>query len=341
MPTISDIAKVSGVSTATVSYVLNNRKGAVSAETRERVLGVMRELNYRPSPLIMRKHAAKANALGVTFMHPNMTSLTDHPWITLLLDGILSVTTPIHWDLVLLTANSTANFHQVLRNKCDGRCDGLVLLGMSTQPELVDVLKERGLPFVCVNMGNNMEGVTCVDVDNETAAREAINLLLKLGHRRIGLLAGDAKSENSISREVGYRSALCEAGLTPEPMFAPPGVFTEMSGHERALRLLSMPAGTRPTAFFCASDRIAFGAIKAAGELGLKVPDDVSVIGFDDVPKAAECEPPLTTVRQPLLDLGRRAAELLLGEINEMARPGQKDILATRLILRETTGPAR
>ncbi len=338
MPTISDIAKASGVSIASVSYVLNNRQGQVSPRTRERVLQAMRDLNYRPSPLFMRKHATKAEVLGVAFMHPSLTMLTEHPYFTLILDGILSVTTALGWDLILFTTSAWNDFHKAMRTKCDGRCDGVIVINMAHDTELVNVFKERGLPFVCVNMGGDIEGASSVDVDNFNAAKTMTQHLLELGHKKIALLSGQAAYPDAIARYEGYVSALAAAKIPFDKEIAPVGSFTYESGVERMNLLLALPPDQRPTAVFCASDLIAFGAIDTARERGLLVPEDISIAGFDDIPRAASFNPPLTTMRQPLANVGQLAAEIVLRHINELAELGEKAVLPAELIVRKSTG---
>lgn len=340
MATIADIARKSGVSTASVSYVLNDR-GSVSAETRERVLQAMRDLNYRPGPLFRGKHREGSTTLGVVFMHKNVASLTDHPWITMLLDGILSVTTPLRADILLLSSLDWDDMRKTLREKCDGRCDGLLLLGLPNESTFIEVLQERGMPFVCLNFGSGLGKVSYVDVDNQSAAMEATQYLLGLGHKRIAHLSGEEEFVNSRDRARGYRLALEMAGITPPSAFMPEGGYSGKSGYERTLKLLSLPPDERPTALFCGSDRIAVGALQAARELGVSVPQELSVMGFDDVPHAASAEPSLTTVRQPIIDIGKRAAEILIGHINDRSEAGQTDTLPTQIIVRNSTGPFR
>ncbi|HEY3328739.1 MAG TPA: LacI family DNA-binding transcriptional regulator [Capsulimonadaceae bacterium] len=336
MATISDIAKASGVSKASVSYVLNNRQGSVSAETRERVLQAMRDLNYRPSPLFMRKHAKKTEVLGVAFTHPSLTMLTDHPYFSLILDGILTATTAIGWDLILFTTSRWSDFHKAMRSKCDGRCDGVILVGLAENTGLVEVFKERGMPFVCVNMGSDIDGATTVDVDNEAAAKTMTDHLISLGHRRIAFLAGQLAYPNAVARQNGYMTAIAGANIPFWPDYVPAGGFMYESGYDRAMKLLDLPPGDRPTALFCASDVIAFGAMAAVKERGLTIPGDITVVGFDDIPGAKTCEPPLTTIKQPLAELGKSAAEMLLRHIDGVTDMGETIVLPTSMIRRET-----
>ncbi|MDR3708578.1 MAG: LacI family DNA-binding transcriptional regulator [Capsulimonadaceae bacterium] len=336
MATIADIAKASGVSTASVSYVLNNRHGAVSAGTRERVLQAMRDLNYRPSPLFMRKHARKSEVLGIAFTHPSLMMLTENPYFTLIIDGILSVTTAIGWDLIFFTTTSWTDFHKAMRAKCDGRCDGVALIGPDSNLGLIEVFKERGMPFICINAGKDLEGASTVDIDNEAAARAMTEYLLSLGHKRVALLPGHRNYPTSSARIQGYLAAMA-ASRPFDPELIIDGTYERNSGYERARGLLSRPASQRPTALFCGSDRIAFGAMDAAKELGVRIPQDLSIAGFDDIPQAASTDPPLTTMRQPLTEFGKTAAEVLLSHINDFTEMGQKTILPHELIVRSST----
>lgn len=339
MATITDIARVCGVSTASVSYVLNNRQGSVSVETRERVLQTMRDLNYRPGPLFTRKQREGSLTVGVGYMHQNVTALTDYPWTTMLLDGILSCTVPLGADVMLMASLEWGDMRNTLREKYDGRCDGLLLLGLPEESNFVEVLQERGIPFVCVNFGAGLKNVSYVDVDNVVAATEATQFLLDLGHTRIALLSGNHDYADTLDRKRGYSVALKVAGIALEPQFIPTGVYSEESGYEQALQLLSLPQDKRPTALFCGNDRIATGALKAARELNINVPEQLSVMGFDDVPDAARTQPALTTVHQPLVEIGRRATEILMQHINEHTPSGQAEILPTQIIVRQSTAP--
>jgi DNA-binding LacI/PurR family transcriptional regulator len=189
-------------------------------------------------------------------------------------------------------------------------------------------------------MGSSLEGVSSVDIDNEAAAHEMTDHLIGLGHRRIALLSGDANLENTQARERGFKRAMAEAGLEIPAHFLAPGVFTEYSGRDRAQELMILPEAERPTALFCGSDRIAVGALETVHRLGLKVPGEVSIAGFDDVPQALRTEPPLTTIRQPIVDLGKRATEILLGHIDDFTTSSTHVILPAELIVRQSTGSA-
>jgi DNA-binding LacI/PurR family transcriptional regulator len=329
---IREVAARSGVSTATVSYVLNNREGAVGAETRERVLRAMRELGYRPSAVFRGEQARRTNTIGVIFAHVKRTSLVGHPYFAYVLDGILSATTERGLHTTLFTVAEWQDVQKSLRTYCDGRCDGLILIAPHSQSEIVTVLKERGTPFALVNAGAGDPGVACADVDNVAAAEEATRYLLARGHRRIAHLAGNDDNDNGRERITGYQRAMEGAGIAVPPEWLPAGYFGLQSGYERTWELLRLPDDARPTAVFCGNDQIAEGVYRACAEAGARIPHDLSVIGFDDEPAAATLAPPLTTLRQPLQTLGERAALNLFAVI--AGEPGAKEILPAKLVER-------
>jgi LacI family transcriptional regulator len=332
MATIKEVAEQCGVSTATVSYVLNNKEGAVGAKTRERVLQVMREMNYRPSALFRGEAARTTRTIGVVFPHVKRNSLVAHPYTVHVLDGILAVTTERQWHTTLFTVAEWKDIAQDLRTYCDGRVDGLILVGPQAQDGILAALKERGIPTVLINAGNSDPFISSVDVDNIAAAEEAVNYLVSLGHTKIAHLSGDDISENAQERVQGYRKALAKAGLLPLASYIPSGYFTPKSGYERTQVLLDLPLAERPTALFCGNDQIAFGALRALNERQLT---NIAVLGFDDDPSAAWSSPPLTTVRQPLQDIGEAAAEQLLALAT--GGPLRKQLLPTTLIVRDST----
>jgi DNA-binding LacI/PurR family transcriptional regulator len=334
MATIRDVAERSGVSTATVSYVLNNREGEVSPETRERVLAAMRALDYRPRAVSSGKKAAQTNTLGVLFPNNNH-SLVTHPYFTLLLDGILQHAQGRHGHVTLFTLTGWTDLRQSLRVSFDGRCDALIVIAPDAEATLLEVLTERSLPFVLVNAGNP-PGVAAIDVDNEAAGFEATQQLLSLGHTRIAYLGEATKNVNSESRRTGWARALTSAGIVPDPTLSPDGYLTVDSGRERALALLELPDSLRPTAIFGGNDWVALGALQAAKALGRRVPEDLALIGFDDLPHAALADPPLATIRQPLQAMGEAAARLAFSLAQGDAPEAL--LLPTELVARPSLG---
>jgi LacI family transcriptional regulator len=333
MPTIRDVAKKSGVSTATVSYVLNNRAGTVSDETRSRVLAAIRELNYRPSALFHGRDAARGTeTIGVIMPIQARGVLVEHPYFAHLLDGLLGATTERHWNTTLFTVADWKDAGRSLRVYCDGRVEGLVVIAGNDL--IKPALLERGIPVVYVNAESEDPAVSSVDVDNVGAIRELVRHLVALGHRRIAHLGGELAADNARLRRRGYEEAMAEAGLPIPPGFLTDSPFTPKEAHAAALPLLALPPDRRPTALVCANDNMTRGAYAAVREAGLSVPGDVSVTGFDGMPFGETADPPLTTVRQPLQEIGVQAAQVLFRLISgEAARP-EKVLLPTEIIER-------
>jgi LacI family transcriptional regulator len=332
MATIRDVAERSGVSTATVSYVLNNRKSEVSPETRQRVLDAMKELNYRPRAVASGRRSSSTNTVGVLFPNVNHSLLT-HPYFTLLLDGILQHTQSRQGHVTLFTVAGWEDVRRSLRIYCDGRCEALIVIAPDGNAALLTALQERPIPFVLVNAGTP-EGIAAVDVDNVAAAREAVCQLIALGHRRIAYLGESKTNTNAEQRRVGWKEALEVAGLSCDLALCPDGYLTASSGYERTEALLKLPRERRPTALFCGNDWVASGALDAARTLGIRVPEQLSLIGFDDLPHAALCDPPLTTIRQPLQAMGEAAAKLAFALAS--GTPPQTLLFATEFVARQS-----
>ena len=343
MPTIREVAKACGVSPMTVSYVLNN-PGRVRQETRTRVLLAMREMGYRPPAAERGEEDARGTlTIGVVYSRWNRLE-AEAPYYRRIVGGILEAADDLVCHVTLFSHHSwEGNAYKSLRVYCDGRCDGLIIFAPKIGSDLVAALRERGVPFVLVGDTGDLPEDWCVDVDNIAAARNVTEYLLGLGHRRIAYLPGAPNTRVTQQREDGWRAALEAADVAPTPAHLLPGDWSPESGRERAARLLSLPDGERPTALFCAFDGLALAALAAAREMGLRVPQDVSIIGFDDIPAAPATEPPLTTVLQPYAEIGERAVRLLLTQMgggSSADAPGERKVLLpTKLIVRQSAGP--
>lgn len=338
MPTISDVARACSVSTATVSYVLNDGTRPVSHLTRKKVLAAIKRLGYEPSAAARGLRRRRMDSVGVVFPRSD-APVIPNPYCAPILDGILAAATQARQDTTLFTGHAWSGPRDGLSAYANGRCDGLILISPPVGSDVVRDLKDRGLPCVVIGDAGGHAGVSRVDVDDAAAARELVGRLLELGHRRIAFLPGDGDSASTRRRLRGYRQALKERGVAFRKEWAPPGKYDEASGHARSLGLLTGPPEARPTAIFGGNDQIALGAVRAARDLGLQVPRDVSVAGFDDGPLALACNPSLTTVRQPLRTMGERAVELLLGQIEGRSQPGVVQVLPVELVTRGSTSP--
>lgn len=332
MATIKEVAERANVSTATVSYVLNGT-GTVTEATRQRVLAAIAELNYQPN-YAARSMRGRSHTLGLVL--PALpTRLTD-PLLSELLSGLSEAAASRGYYLLLATAGEEQVEHtlaeQLVRTN---RVDGVVLLDVKTDDGRVRYLSERGIPLVCA--GPPPEGVDCphVMVDGRTGARIAMQYLLRLGHRRIGLIMLPTDLAASDPRYQGYVDALVMAGLAFDPTLAVEAGHTQADGVTAMQELLSL--AEPPTAVLACSDELAFGAMHALYDAGLEVGRDISLVGFDDVPMAAHTHPPLTTLRYPHRDLGLHLAQLLIATIEGRTPEPCGVTLDMKLIVRKTT----
>lgn len=311
--TIRDIARISGVSTATVSRVLN-QKPDVDISTRERVLHVMEEHGFVPSIAAsgLRK---RSRLLGI--LVPSLT----WPLIPELMRGIGEVVGNTSYELILYSVTDVN--HERDRSEVIDRIVGtrLVagLLAVFPGPSAKHLaeLHSPDFPVLLIDdQGIPSEETPRISVDNRFGAYEATLHLIRLGHRRIAHIQGPLKYQVSHDRYQGYCDALNEAGIALDPMLIQEGDFMPQTGRSCANAFFDLPAEQRPTAIFAGSDYMAYGAIAAAEQRKLRVPEDIAVVGFDDNPSSAHMEPPLTTVRQPFYEMGRRATEILLSLVD-------------------------
>jgi LacI family transcriptional regulator len=222
-----------------------------------------------------------------------------------------------------------------------GIVDGLLVILPRGLTDYVEQLRAERFPFVIIDHDAEAPGCNLVNASNRRGARDAIAYLISQGHRRIGFITGTPGVGSAIERLKGYRDAMAAAGLPVDEGLIVEGDFLEERGRTASLELLARPAVERPTAIFASADTAALGVIRAARELGLHVPEDLSVVGFDDVPESRYVSPSLTTVRQPLRDMGKAAVGLLMGVLREPERPPATMVLSTTLLIRESTAPPR
>ncbi|MGK5556806.1 LacI family DNA-binding transcriptional regulator [Actinomadura kijaniata] len=357
MVTLRDVAREAGVSHTTVSNAYH-RPDRLSAAVRERVLRVARELGYSgPDPLAAGLATRRVGALGLLFTEDLAYAFTD-PAAALLLQGMASTSGLAEVCLTLIPAPPDPSLRPerghgtVAEAVRRAVVDGLLAYSLSDGHPALAAARERGLPTVLVDEPEPDGDEPFVGVDDRGGARRAAAHLVELGHRRFAVLAdrlsadggagpaGPARLRSATfavarQRLAGYTDAL-PAGCRA-PVVECAGNSAEL-GRAAAARLLDVPAGRRPTAILAMTDRLAHGAVAAARDLGLSVPGEVSVAGFDDLPSAAEGDPPLTTVRQPLVEKGRLAARLLLDLLAGEAVP-PRTVLPTELVVRASTGP--
>jgi len=329
--TIAEIAAKAGVSVPTVSRVLNNRPD-VAPETRGRVERVIKESGFIRSRV---RNALKESSGIIDMLVPDLTNL----YSVEIARGVEEVMERTELRLALSLTHDSVQFEQRwLAKVIDGATDGAILVLAHGQSNRLDMLLRNSIPFIVVDhRGELGADVPSVGATNWLGGRMATEYLLSLGHWRIAIISGDAALPCSRDRIAGYRAALEDAGVPVDPVLIRPGAFAQETGYEQTCALLDLPEP--PTAIFAGSDTQAMGVYAALRVRGLTVPDSMSVVGFDDVPIASIITPALTTVRQPLVEMGRVATTMLLRLIAEEPLDSKRVELTTTLIVRDSCAP--
>ncbi|MBC7248696.1 MAG: LacI family DNA-binding transcriptional regulator [Anaerolineae bacterium] len=329
-PTLEEVAQIAGVSRSTVSRVINNHPN-VRAETRERVWQAIQECGYQPHAVARSLVTNRTRIVGMVIPETVTTLFTD-PFFPLLLQGATEACNTHHYQLLLSLFNDPTGqektYQRVMRS---GYVDGVIVASASLQDPVIPSLLRDGIPFVSVGRHPD-EQINYVDVDNVNGARMAVEHLIQLGHRRIGTITGPLDMISGQDRLRGYRQALAAHDLPIEEELIVEGDFRESGGVAGMQRLLS----ASPSAVFVASDIMALGALKALRQENLRVPQDISLVGFDDIPLASALEPPLTTVRQPVRRMGALAVEMLLDLIEHPGAGPRRIVLPTQLVIRKS-----
>lgn len=337
LPRIRDVARVAGVSTATVSRALS-QPDLVSAETRAAVLAAVAETGYRMN--LAARNLRRKQTGSIVVLVPHLSN----PFFSLILSGIAKVASEAGLNvLVADTREPDGADRQIAEYLYNNRSDGLIVLDGNLTEAMFSGDDRKGRPpvmFACEWLEDHDQ--PAVTVDNHYGARLAVEHLIALGHRHIGHVAGPSDNVLTRQRAGGFRDALAEAGLPTVEHWFIQGDFTLRSGLAAAERWLALD--DRPTAVFCFSDAMACGFISQLNRRGIRVPDDVSVVGFDDIDIAAHLIPPLTTIRQPRALIGETAAALLLQlmrlpEMREDAAAMKQmgKVLPLELVVRDST----
>ena len=330
--TIRDVASAAGVSIATVSRVLNGRRD-VAPKTREAVLKAVAEFDFATNRNARALSGGRTGLVGVT------VPIVEAAYFSIILSGIAEALYEQDMRIVLCpTLHQHEREVTLLDRLMHGTTDGAVLtLPEETNKEL-KALKRQGLPFVVVDPRIPLDdGIPAISAGHATGARAATEHLLSLGHRRIAAITGPPAWMASSERLDGFRSALAAAGVLPDSKLIVPSSFAIEGGIAAAGPLLDL--ADRPTAIFAFNDNLAIGVLQAARTRGLRVPEDLSIVGFDDSEHSAIVSPALTTVRQPLAEMGRMAVSLLMRLLENQSVETLRIELATRLVVRDSTGP--
>lgn len=326
MSTIRDVASLAKVSVSTVSHVINGTR-VVSDETRERVQHAVAALNFVPSALARGLKSNRTHTVGMLI--PN----NSNPYFAEIVRGIEDRCYESGFSVVLCnTDDDPVKQSTYVRLMAEKQVDGIIVVSSGTDPELIVELRKLGMPQVIVDREIEDLAADLVEVNHEAGARLATEHLLSLGHRRIACIAGPQNLSPARQRLDGYRNALEASHIGVDTALVRTADFTSEGGHAATQSLLQL--AKRPTAVVAGNDLMAVGAICAAAQHGLRIPEDLSVIGFDDIALANHTNPPLTTIAQPKHETGHLAADLLLTRISDPERELQKRVLQPFLRLR-------
>lgn len=330
--TIRQIARLAGVSRSTVSRVINDHPN-VSPETRVQVLQIVAETGFHPDPIARSLSSRRAGIIGLVIPLA-IQSLFEDPFFARLMQGISKGCNRHDYTLSLFLLHTPEEearlYPRISRSQL---LDGVIVTATRGGDRLIPHLIANQIPFV-VHGRHEDPRVSFVDVDNVIGAHAAVTHLVRLGHRRIALITGPSGSLAAEDRKLGYLNALLERRVLVDESLIIHGDFTETSSYQAMQRLLPH----EPDAVFVASDSMALGALRALREAGKRVPEEVAVVGFDDMPQAATADPPLTTIRQPIQQTGVLAVEILIDILENSAEPARRIVLPTELVIRASCG---
>lgn len=329
--TIMDVAREAGVSYSTVSRVVNKYQ-FVKPSTRQKVEEAMEQLGYVANIKARSLAGGQSRVLGV-LVHELNTSYNVE-----IIRGMDTAVSELSYDFMLSTTHKRRQKESTyVKQLMQGLVDGLLIILPRNQEFYLPDLYERNFPHILIDYAGTDNKSNTIIATNRQGNYDATMHLIELGHRRIGMITGSMEAGSAQARLAGYKEALTESGLPIDPGLVVEGDFLKQKGYENTRKLLALPHP--PTAILASSDLAAFGAMRAIQEANLRVPHDLSVIGFDDVPEASYILPLLTTVRQPLQEMGRLATEILIENIEDPQLPPQQIKLPTELIIRESTAP--
>ena len=327
-PTMSDVAERAGVSKTTVSHVVN-RSRFVAGQTKQRVLQAIAEIGYRPSAVARSLTTRRTKTVGV------IVSDSGNQFFGEVVCGIENVLRPRDYALFICNTAETldreAHYLDLLMRQ---RVDGIIAAATSQQWDQLTEAEVQQIPVVFVDRSFDGLDGPFVGVDNEGGAHQGVVELIRHGHHQIGILAGFQRLSTIRGRVAGFRRALRDHGIPLREDWVIPSPLTVESGREAMRELLSR--AERPTGVFISNNLLSLGALGAIKDLGMKCPDDVSLVGFDDHPWAVASDPPLTVIRQPAREVGRRSAQLLLPLINGEHVSERRIILGCEVVTRES-----
>ncbi len=332
--TLEQVAELSGVSRSTVSRVVNNQAN-VRSEVRQRVLQVINETGYHPDPAARSLASQRSGIIGLVIPRAVQFLFTD-PYYPRLMQGIAQACNTHDYILSLFLFHTQDEERKIsLRVARKQLIDGVILSALPVDDPLIPRLIENKVPFVMIGRPEgDATSINFVDIDNVTGAYNAVSYLMRLGYKQIATITGPLDTMVGLDRRQGYLNALNERSRMIDEALMIEGDFTEASGYRAMQQLLPQ----KPEAVFVASDTMAMGALRALRSAGLSVPQDMAMVGFDDLPSSAISDPPLTTVRQPIRRVGAQAVEILLDSLTNNPSSPRHIIMTTELVVRASCG---
>lgn len=331
--TLEEIGKLAGVSRSTVSRVINNHPN-VSDKVRNRVERIIKETEYSPHLAARTLASQRSYVIGLVIPRSVQAFFGD-PYFSRLTQGIAQAANVYDYTFSLfLLENREVEDRLIPRVTRPGLIDGLVVQSTSADDKVLNRVLNGSIPYVIAGRPLEYTNVTYIDVDNVSGAGMAVDHLINLGRTRIGTITGPMAVSPGVDRKAGYIKSLQQHGLPIDENLIVEGNFTEESGYLGARQILPH----KPDAFFVASDQMAIGVLHAIKEAGLRIPEDIAVVGYDDLAPARYADPQLTTIRQPVLRFGIAAFELLLKFIEGTVTTPQQKILDVELIVRDSCG---
>lgn len=339
--TIRDVARLAGTSVSAVSAVLNNTAGQrirVSEATRQRIIEAARQLGYAPNPLARSLVTGRTGVLGLVFPY-SRAFIDRNPFSDQIMSGVFEEVVNEGYNLMLHTA--VGNDWNAVDEKMllDPRVDGLILVLPNPNSSVIARCQEVQFPAVAVVYATENQQVCTINADDLHGGFLATQHLIELGHTRIAHLVGDPKISTAQPRLQGYLKAMQQAGLSVDSDWVVPAGFDWKDGYAATQRLLQLPEAKRPTAIFAANDLCADGVLRALREHDVKVPEQMSVVGYDDTWFAAMTHPPLTSVHMPIYEMGKLAAQVLIALVEGREVSQKQFTLPVHLTIRQSTAP--
>ncbi|MGE5583315.1 MAG: LacI family DNA-binding transcriptional regulator [Bacillota bacterium] len=333
--TIKDVAKYAGVSQATVSYVINNNMNEVSYSTQQKVLEAVKILNYHPNANARSLKSKNTRNIGLVMLHTETKQLLEDPWTIELLAGIADISREAGYSIVIdfIMEWTEETYSRIFRGQ---KTDGTIILGAAISDRIDEKLTADKVPHIFIDRYTEDTKKNCICIDNEGGAKKAIHHLASLGHQRIAYIGGDGDFASGIYRQKGFYEAMNELNLPIEPAYILSGKWSEESGYNALVQLFNLVVP--PTAIFCANDRMAIGVLQAARVQKIKVPDQLSVVGFDNSQFSAFTTPPLTTLTVPIYEMGKLAANQIIA-ISNGKKFFRKEVFDVNIVIRNSTAP--